>query len=90
MLDFDDHMVRNIAKEFKDEYDVCSSHPFDTSLDFEYDDDHMRTDHAINVVERAEPCYECGSIDHTHRNCPYLEVVHYTNDETQNGFEFPY
>ena len=91
LLDFDNHMLRKIAKEFKNEYDVCSSHPFDTSLDFEYNDDYMCTYHAINTVERTEPCYECGSTDHsTHRDCPYLEVVHYTNDETQNGFEFPY
>ena len=32
--DLDKHMVRRIAMEMKDDYNTCTSNPFDTDLDF--------------------------------------------------------
>ena len=30
------------------------------------------------------------SHDHTHKECPYLEIVHYTDDTIEKGFECPF
>ena len=87
VLDVDDHMVRRIAMEMKDDYNACASHPYDTTLDFRYDDEPICSDAGVNAIDGFEFCYECGSHDHTHRECPHLEAVHFTDDSSEKGFE---
>ena len=85
--DLDEHMVRRIAMEMKDDYNACTSNPFDTDLDFRYDDEYNCQDATINAIDVHEFCYQCGSPDHTHRACPDLDAVHYINDGSDKGFE---
>ena len=86
--DLDEHMVRRIAMEMKDDYNACTSNPFDTDLDFRYDDEYNCNDATmINAIDGYEFCYQCGSPNHTHRACPDLDAVHFINDESKKGFE---
>ena len=59
----------------------------DTDLDFGFNDEYICNNAAINAIKSYEPCFECRSHDHTHRECPHMEVVHYTDDSSEKGFE---
>ena len=73
--------------EMKDDYNACTSNPFDIDIDFQYDDEYNCQDATINAIDGYEFYYQCGSPDHTHRACPDLDAVHYTNDASEKDFE---